>query len=438
MSDPRDIEDIVWVGGGPSGKFNREFAIKKHLENSEESRIRQEEEAYQSRNAAEEAAVESRRQTELLAEQTRQAEKLAEESRYQSKLLAGDVYKKRNTPEILFTLSQQRSEIRSFCDDILNSPEDLSETTLKDSLEKITPFTRSLFALDSSYLSDFSHKQLLAEMCNEFRPLLQKCENLMDAKRYKRLMEQRAPIYRLCRELIDDSRTPLMDILGGCQSDSDSLWLSPNELERSHSAIKIYIGALCAFKPTQHYVEPVKKMRDEFRHIIDEVNAARKWQVRCAEEETQARIDERFLPLGRFTPETLNAYFTAIEHFQRLQRGGEAWEGEFQLFVGMGIASLILGFLLMIDFGLRGLFYAMLFSGLMFVGAVYFSALPKKIKAKASAGINNLNQYWPTDNAGKLKELLSMVYWKNDNWVVNKETYEEMLELEKWKITFSL
>jgi len=384
---------------------------------------------------AEREYIQTEKQNRMHAEsldlQRRQVELLEQDT---SDTLEDDVYNKRNTSEILFTLSQQRSEIRSFCDDILNSSEDLSETTLKDSLERITPFTRSLFALDSSYLFDFSHKQLLAEMCNEFRPLLQECENLMDAKRYKRMMGKRTTILRLCRELIDDA-----------------LNLSPAELERKHGTIKKYIEEICAFRPTQRYVEPVKKMRDEFRHIIDEVNAARTWQVRCAEEETQARIDERFLPLGRFTPETVNAYFATIEHCQQLERKAESFAVSvskmefFSLF--FVFAGALPGLFVLVsdrqeDGSIRGGLIGYVFWCCVICGSfglimyLILSSSSKQCYANSHEMVQQLNQYWPVDNAGKLSELLGMVDWKNDNWVVNKKTYEHMLELENWKIDF--
>jgi hypothetical protein len=151
MSNYDDAISRAW-----GTEFDREWNLKQHIRH-------QDEEATRTREAIEKASEQAAWQAQ---QQAAMLEDMAALQQREANL-------KRLIPDMLFRLSQQRSNMQAVCQQLANPSNDgMSSDQIIQAHESVRTFGQLLFQLDPSYLSDFSQKQLLDEMRTELRQLV--------------------------------------------------------------------------------------------------------------------------------------------------------------------------------------------------------------------------------------------------------------------------
>lgn len=423
MADTKEQIERVWGGYNP-GTFNRESALKKHLEESQASRERQEQEATQARYAAEDARREAERQTQLIAEQTRVAEEAAEEARSHAASMAWENRQVRSAPETLFDLSQRRERMAQLCHLIINTNGVVSEQAIDNALDTFKPFYQELSHLKSTFLLDFGHKKLLKEMREEFDWLWETLRGLQLAQQAARLSEMQPQIRGFCRDLLD----------------------SPDTLDREailyrRTAIQAFCDELRGISSYRELPE-IKKIRSEFQKLANTVNASTDWQIKCDAHNANAKAMSTFAPLQQFKPKQMRDYFEAVDHASALESkaaslkitlewGTIAWE----CFAWLLFAAFVLSFI----FSEKALGYVCVVPPLLYVAwaaiiAPISNAFASRLQTRAQGIRDQINRRHPNTDPALLRRLHEKAEWNGTTWDIPYDIWARMLNLGHLKI----
>ena len=413
MADTQLQIERVWGGGNP-GTFNRESAIKKHLEESEASRARQEQEAAQARRAAEKAREEAERQTRLIAEQTRLAEEAAWEARRHAEQMAWEDSQTRQAPETLFRLDRRSGQMLNYCVSTINDQKKLSEQAIGLALETFRPFYQELSTLNSNFLLDFKHKQMLVELRDRFDPLWQELNDLRRARQAERLSGMRPQIKEFCRDLLKASEK-----------------LDLDEILRRREAIHAYCEELKGISSIGE-LDDIKKLRSEFQKLVSEVNAATDWQIKCDVHNANAKAEAKFQPLQGFTPKQLQDAFADIEFANELESKAEKWRQ------GTSKVLYVLPCFFVMQLITEGTkfigFLAIFLTVVALISAVTGYCVRKGALKKAQNIYAYVNQYFPNANLNQLRDLSAEAKWDGRAWAIPYEKWANMLDLNRLKI----
>ena len=412
MSEYEKEVDRVWIGVNP-GAYNRERALKQHLEREEESKKRQEEEAKKTRLAAEESAEEARRQSQLLEDQRRRTEEMAADARRHSDWIEDEAHRTRQAPETLFGLTEQRAHVMAACNRIL--ADSLAEPDISVAIDEVAPFFSTLFRLDSSYLDKQSDKRLLRDLRAEFQPVEEQVYATRAARRVDWLLNEAPFMVVACRTLITpDARKTDQEV----RQVRDGLEAFCNKL---FSTWHLHGARLVD-------LDKVEPLRTDFKELVTAVNNAQWWQIRCEEEGAVANATQKFAPLQPFTPKQIQDYFYGIEQLSKLKQRHAGIESNRVL--GWIVLVLSAGWAL-----LMGEFQASIVLAVICgLAIVVVSQMAKSAKVRYRALQKALITMYPLRKADELRRLRIQVEWEGNGWVVPEKTLLGMMNLKKVQI----